>query len=676
MKKLITIIAMTCFMASISGAIYSQEVISGMVTDPAQSPIAGALIQAVPGNSTTSTDSKGRFELKLPIGTMAVVISKTSFVKKEISTLNLRQLVSVANQKKKIIHIQLQRAMTAENSQVKVTGLSALNDRMIIGRAQPSRPLGLSRYKRYYQNPSYPLPTESYAHQEENGFKSVSSAPLSTFSIDVDKASYSNIRRMIAGGQLPPTDAVRTEEMINYFDYHYDQPKGNQPINLISYMGTAPWNPKHQLIQIGVQGKKIPTGDLPASNLVFLIDVSGSMSSSNKLPLLITGFKMLTDQLRDKDRVAIVTYAGNSRTVLKSTVGSKKEKIKAALDQLKAGGSTNGSGGIKMAYAIAEKHFMKKGNNRVILASDGDFNVGPSSLADLEKLIVEKRKSGTYLSVLGFGMGNYKDDKMEKLADKGNGNYAYIDNSMEAQRVLLKEFGGTIFTIANDVKIQVEFNPVMVSAYRLIGYENRALAAEDFNQDTVDAGEMGSGQSVTALYEIILKGTQDDKWMPKVDPLKYQYNQQGSSTGNTQNGEWATIKLRYKKPGEKKSQLISQLVKGNNSTIHPAVLARENFQFAAAVAGLSMLLRHSDYVQGIDFNKVIHLAQQSKGQDMRGDRAGFIQLALAAKALQGNQAKNTPHIHYRTPPVGYKPGPKPLTNCLVPNPLSSTLIGD
>lgn len=656
MKKLIPILALIYVLVPFHSTVQAQEIISGVVTDPSQTPIAWAVIRAVPGNTTAGTNQQGLFEIKLPVKASTIEISHFSYEKKVIRIKHLVQLRSKDKTGKKILHIVLQPAAPANSEQVVVTGHSFPGAPHPLVGAAPGMTSRKNIRRLYYSGQAYPTATESYAHEAENKFKNVSSAPLSTFSIDVDKASYSNIRRFITKGQLPPKDAVRTEELINYFDYQYAQPEGHAPVTIYTYMGRAPWNQSHQLIQVGVQGKRIAATNLPATNLVFLIDVSGSMNAMHKLPLLITGFKMLTDQLRAQDRVAIVTYAGSSRTVLPATSGSKKEKIKAALDGLTASGSTNGAGGIEMAYQIAEKHFKEKGNNRVILASDGDFNVGPSSLADLEKLIIEKRKSGIYLSVLGFGMGNYKDDKMEQLADKGNGNYAYIDNSMEAQRVLLKEFGGTLFTIANDVKIQVEFNPALVAAYRLIGYENRSLAAEDFNQDTVDAAEIGSGQSVTALYEIIPAGAHD-QWTPELDPLKYQTKKCFTTTGNNLNeNELATIKLRYKRPGQSKSRLISHVVKtdsGQYVTGH-SQLQQENFQFAAAVAGFGMLLSGSDYVQDLNYDQLISRARKAKGEDERGDRAGFIQLAEAAQALQGNQAK------VKSSPTHYHPGPRPI----------------
>ena len=346
------------------------------------------------------------------------------------------------------------------------------------------------------------IDNESYTEIHENKFKLVKGSPLSTFSIDVDKASYSNVRRMINDGQSIPADAVKIEEMVNYFNYNYPQPTDEHPFSINTELVKTPWNSDTKLVRIGLQGKTYENEELPASNLTFLIDVSGSMSSQNKLPLLKSAFKLLVNQLRAKDKVSIVVYAGAAGVVLKPTSGENKEKIIAALDNLESGGSTAGGAGIELAYKLAESNFKKRGNNRVILSTDGDFNVGASSDKDMKQLIEEKRKSGVFLSVLGFGYGNYKDSKLEILADKGNGNHAYIDNMQEAQKVFGKEFGGTLFTIAKDVKIQVEFNPNKVQAYRLLGYENRLMADEDFIDDTKDAGELGSGHTVTALYEV------------------------------------------------------------------------------------------------------------------------------------------------------------------------------
>lgn len=461
--------------------------------------------------------------------------------------------------------------------------------------------------------------TESYAEISENIFRDVMKEPLSTFSIDVDKASYSNVRRFINNGQRPPADAVRIEEMINYFSYDYPQPRGDDPFDVFTEVAEAPWNNKHKLVHVGVQGKDIAIENLPPSNLVFLIDVSGSMSDPNKLPLVKQSFAMLVDKLRPEDYVSIVVYAGASGVVLEPTSGSEKRKIIDALDMLEAGGSTAGGAGLKLAYSLAKKHFKTNGNNRVILATDGDFNVGESSDDAMEKLITEKRKDGVFLTVLGFGMGNYKDSKMEVLADKGNGNYAYIDNITEARKTLVSEFGGTLFTIAKDVKIQVEFNPTKVKAYRLIGYENRLLKNEDFNNDKKDAGELGSGHTVTALYEIIPAGVKSEFF--DIDELKYQKEKQVSSS--KLDDEWLTVKLRYKKPDGDVSELIIEPV-GNVDV--PLAKASENLRWSASVAAFGMLLRESDYVKDFSYEEVAALAQSARGKDEEGYRAEFVNM--------------------------------------------------
>lgn len=468
---------------------------------------------------------------------------------------------------------------------------------------------------------------EGYAHIEENKFFTAKQEPLSTFSIDVDAASYSNVRRFIQQGSLPPAGAVRIEELINYFDYSYPQPVGDRPFSVNTELAVCPWNPKHRLALIGLQGKQSQADELPAANLVFLVDVSGSMNEPNKLPLVKTSLKLLTDQLRDRDKVAIVVYAGNAGLVLSATPGSEKEKIKDAIDHLEAGGSTAGGEGIALAYNVAEKNFIKGGNNRIILATDGDFNVGPSSDDALVRLIEKERGIGVFLSVLGFGMGNYQDDKMQQLADKGNGNHAYIDNFNEARKVLVKEFGSTLFTIAKDVKIQVEFNPAAVQAYRLIGYENRALAAEDFNNDKKDAGELGAGHRVTALYEIIPAGVTDE-FTTKVDPLKYQHS--SVAVDASSKDEWMTIKLRYKKPEGDKSQLITEALRGSALELESA---SASLRFASAVAEFGMLLRNSEYRQSSSWRQVISLARGAKESDADGYRSEFIGLAETANAL-------------------------------------------
>lgn len=456
--------------------------------------------------------------------------------------------------------------------------------------------------------------TEEYKAIYDNNFQNAIHTPLSTFSIDVDTASYSNLRRFINNGTLPPADAVRTEELMNYFTYEYQQPRGEQPFSVTTEMGDCPWEPKHKLVMIGLQGKNIPVEDLPPSNLVFLIDVSGSMSASNRLPLLKTTFKMLVKQVREQDKVSIVVYAGQAGLVLAPTAGSEKNTILAAIDNLHASGSTAGGEGIQLAYKIAKENFMAEGNNRVILATDGDFNVGVSSEGELTRLIEERRNDGIFLSVLGFGMGNVKDNKMETLADKGNGNYAYIDNALEAKKVMVSQFAGNLYTIAKDVKLQVEFNPAKVKSYRLIGYENRVLDKADFNNDKKDAGDMGAGHSVTAFYEII--PAESNEVRGTVDPLVYQQSQ------IVQSDEVLQVKIRYKKATEDVSTL---LVKGM-SDVHNPGLSSENFRFATAVAQYAMLLRNSEFKGQSSYQQVLEIARGAKGKDQEGNRAEFIKL--------------------------------------------------
>jgi Ca-activated chloride channel family protein len=436
------------------------------------------------------------------------------------------------------------------------------------------------------------------------------------------------VRRYLNNGQLPPAGAVRIEEMINYFHYQYPQPEGDKPFSINTEISDAPWNKDHKLVLIGLQGKKIPTENLPASNLVFLVDVSGSMQGPERLGLVKASMKMLVDQLREEDKVAMVVYAGAAGLVLPPTSGADKTKIKDAIDNLEAGGSTAGGAGIKLAYKTAKEYFVKGGNNRVILCTDGDFNVGESSDDAMERLIENERKSGVFLTVLGYGMGNYKDSKMQKLADKGNGNHAYIDGMSEAKKVLVNEFGGTLFTIAKDVKLQIEFNPAKVQGYRLIGYENRMLAKEDFNDDKKDAGELGSGHTVTALYEVIPAGIKDT-FLTKVDDLKYQKNKNDLSK-ESKTEEILTVKFRYKAPDGDVSKLIEHAVMDQHINI---AKTSDNFRFAASVAEFGMLLRNSDFKATASFSNVVRMAKSAKGNDEEGYRSEFIRMAENARLL-------------------------------------------
>jgi Ca-activated chloride channel family protein len=472
-----------------------------------------------------------------------------------------------------------------------------------------------------------PFNTEAYDHIEENRFRRVDADPLSTFSIDVDTASYANVRRFLSDGELPPAGAVRTEELINYFRFVYPEPSGRDPFSVTTELAACPWNPKHRLALIGLQGRSLDERDPAPRNLVFLLDVSGSMMPADKLPLVRTAMRMLTDVLTERDRVAIVVYAGASGLVLPSTSGDQKERIHQALGTLEAGGSTNGAEGIQLAYEVARRHFIRGGVNRVILATDGDFNVGVTNQSDLVRLIEQQRASGIFLSVLGVGTGNLKDSTMEKLADKGNGNYSYLDSVHEARKVLVREAGGTLETIAKDVKIQVEFNPREVAAYRLIGYENRLLNREDFNDDTKDAGEIGAGHSVTALYEIVSAGEEVDA--ADVDPLKYQRETRESNAARS--GELLTVKVRYKEPDGDTSQLLSRVLMNRPEPM------TANLGFASAVAEFGMLLRESPALGTASFASVRARAATFRGEDEEGYRAQFLQLVDRAASLKGQE---------------------------------------
>ena len=468
---------------------------------------------------------------------------------------------------------------------------------------------------------------EQYDEIVENQFIAVAADPLSTFSIDVDRASYSNMRRFIMqDGQLPPRDAVRIEELVNYFPYDYAEPDGDDPLAIHTEVAPAPWKPQHQLVRIGLQARRVKVENLPASNFVFLLDVSGSMMDENKLPLVKSAMRLLVNELRPKDHVAIVVYAGSAGLVLPSTSGDQKDKILDAIGGLEAGGSTAGGAGIRRAYDEAVANYIQGGNNRVILATDGDFNVGASSDADMVQLIEEKRRTGVFLTVLGVGEGNLQAAKMEKLADKGNGNYAYLDNIAEAQKVLVQELGGTLYTVAKDVKIQVEWNPARVRAYRLIGYENRLLRNEDFTDDKKDAGEVGSGHSVTALYEVVPVGVNTDVTIRMPDSLRYQRrNAQSTSAAGP---ELLFVKVRYKRPDGDESRLISQPVLAQAGQMPSA-----DFQFQAAVAEFGLLLRNSDFRGKAELGHVIAAAREARGRDPDGYRAEFVRLAEAVRGI-------------------------------------------
>ena len=611
MKKSIWILA-ALLVLSFGFVMPPSRIVTGKVSSADDGSAIPGVNVVLKGTSTgVVTNAQGNYTITVPEQGGTLVFSFIGYTSKELK-------IGMSN----TLNVTLALDQTSLN-EVVVSGYSTKARREFKKEKMGAPVQSEAMYDMAYVQPKdYHQPqgnTEEYDAINENIFHEATKNPLSTFSIDVDAASYSNIRRFINNGQQPPKDAVRIEEMINYFDYDYKQPKSEHPFEVITEISSAPWNDKHKLVHIGLQGKVIPTENLPPSNLVFLIDVSGSMDEPNKLPLLKASFKMLVEQLRAQDQVAIVVYAGAAGLVLESTSGSEKREIIEALDRLEAGGSTAGGAGINLAYKIAKEHFKTNGNNRIILATDGDFNVGESSNASMERLVEEKRKAGIFLTVLGFGMGNYKDSKMEILADKGNGNYAYIDNLTESRKVLVNEFGGTLFTIAKDVKLQIEFNPAKVKAYRLIGYENRMLKSEDFNNDKKDAGELGSGHTVTALYEIVPVGVASE--FEKIDELRYQKSEVAPTA--VRSNELMTIKLRYKKPDEDVSRLIVHPLVDNN-----ILLSRtsDNFRWSASVAAFGMLLRESSYCKDFTYDQVVRLASGSKGEDTEGYRIEFINM--------------------------------------------------
>ncbi len=491
--------------------------------------------------------------------------------------------------------------------------------------------------------PAEPVNRENYAHFDDNGIFRAAEIPVSTFSVDVDTGSYSLVRRILTGGQVPPRDAVRTEELVNYFDYDYPAPDSRDaPFSVTTEMGPAPWDAHARLLHIGIRGYEQDRAGMPPANLVFLVDVSGSMRSHDKLDLLKSSLKMLARQMRPRDRIAIAVYAGASGLVLESTPGSDSRRILAAIDQLSAGGRTHGAAGIRLAYAVARENFVPGGINRVLLATDGDFNVGTVNVEALRDLVAAERETGVTLTTLGFGRGNYNDHLMEQLADIGNGNYAYIDTLAEARKVLVEQMAGTLQTIASDVKIQVEFNPAVVAEYRLIGYENRVLAREDFNNDRVDAGDIGAGHTVTALYEIRLHG---DPGL-RIDPLRY-----GERDGRRLSfapprrpevAEVAFLRLRYKLPGHARSRLIEQPVRRAQGHDHPGYNS-DRFRFAAAVAAFGQMLRGGEHLGGMQWQDILELAASARGSDRGGYRGEFLHLVERAGALPHQYSRHDPY---------------------------------
>jgi len=626
MKKLVILI-LPLLLVLLAFRPVNSFTVTGKVTDETGAPMIGVFVQLKGTNKASATNQDGIYSIIVNSTKDVLIFSSVGYEKKEVK---IKGRTSVNVEMKPLL-------LLSEVVVTRTNKISAGNARLMRMPKTANMPQGYVDLNRGYQGGGFDedeMDREGYAPIVENAFRKTGDAPLSTFSIDVDAAAYSNMRRFIEQDKLPPAGAIRLEEMVNYFRYNYPQPTASHPFSVTTEIGDAPWNKTHKLLLIGLQGKTIPAGNLPPSNLVFLIDVSGSMQGPNRLGLVKSSMKLLVDQLREEDKVSIVVYAGAAGLVLPPTSGFQKTKIKDAIDNLQAGGSTAGGAGIRLAYKTARENFRKDGNNRVILCTDGDFNMGESSDDAMVRLVEEERKSGVFLTVLGYGMGNYQDAKMQLLADKGNGNHAYIDGLSEAKKVLVNEFGGTLFTIAKDVKLQVEFNPAMVAGYRLIGYENRLLANEDFNDDQKDAGEMGSGHTVTALYEIIPAGVSSE-FLRKVDTLKYQSPLQPLSPAS-HSGEWVTVKFRYKQPDGDKSILFEQAVPGNTATGGPG---SDNFRFASAVTEMGLLLRNSEYKQSADWDNLIARATSARGRDEEGYRAEFIRLATNAKRLAALQKK-------------------------------------
>ncbi|HEX5831122.1 MAG TPA: von Willebrand factor type A domain-containing protein, partial [Gemmatimonadaceae bacterium] len=600
--------------------------VTGRVADAGTGqPLAQARLQVVGTSASAVTDGDGRYRLRVnaPVG-------------RELTLRAQRIGYQMAERRVRVTgdSIAVDFALSQETlqlSEVMVTGAAAAPPSPLVqlhGKAagQPVRVRGTSSLGypelRAAREPGN---TESYAAIEEQPFLTVAGNPRSTFGIDVDRAAYGNIRRFINAGQRPPKDAVRIEELVNYFPYAYPAPGRAHPFSVTTEVAAAPWQPAHRIVRVGLQGRRIDLRSAPPNNLVFLVDVSGSMQSPDKLPLVKAALRLLVEQMRPRDRVAMVVYAGAAGLVLPSTPGDEKTRILAALDALEAGGSTAGGAGLRLAYDVAREHHLAEGNNRVVLATDGDFNVGLSSDAEMMRLVEERRRQGTFLTVLGFGTGNYKDSKLELLADRGNGNYAYVDDLAEARKVLVTEMGGTLVTIAKDVKVQVEFNPAAVRAYRLIGYENRALRDEDFADDTRDAGELGAGHAVTALYEVIPVGARSPVAVRGADPLRYQQPSRSREGSTTELG-W--VKLRYKPPTGDASRLLEQAIP--NAVARPSA----DLRFATAVAEFGLLLRDSEFKGSASLEAVLARAEGAVGDDPGGYRADFVRLVRRYQGLE------------------------------------------
>jgi Ca-activated chloride channel family protein len=628
MKRVLLMIA-PLILAALAFRPLVSHTITGTIRDEKGSPVPLATVHIKGSAQAVAADANGFYRITGTTDKGTLIVSAVGY-----------NTAYVRFHGETKLDIVLKSASAGE--EVVVTGYEKDKSPRIIVRGNRSitgtAPVPVNGTYGYYRDDEG-LDREGYDNITENRFHKVTDEPLSTFSIDVDAASYSNVRRILNSGMLPPAGAVRIEEMVNYFHYDYPQPKTDQPFSVTTEISDAPWNKAHKLVLIGLQGRMISTDNLPPSNLTFLIDVSGSMWSEDKLPLVKSALKLLVDQLRPQDKISMVVYAGAAGLVLSPTSGSDKTRIKDAIDKLEAGGSTAGGEGIRLAYKTAKENFEKDGNNRVILCTDGDFNVGESSDDAMERLIEEERKSGVFLTVLGFGTGNYQDAKMQKLADKGNGNHAYIDGIAEAKKVLVNEFGGTLFTIAKDVKLQLEFNPAKVQGYRLIGYENRMLAKEDFNNDKKDAGDMGSGHTVTALYEIIPVGVKSS-FLETVDTLKYQSNLQPFSS-TVYSIELMTVKFRYKAPDGDVSKLIEHAVNDDQKTIEST---SDNFRFAAAVAQFGMLLRNSEFKKDASYENVLTLARNAMGKDAEGYRSEFVKLVESARTIVAAHPRDSKEV--------------------------------
>jgi len=617
------LLAIVCMIFIFTANTFAQQIqVTGIVTDAqTHELIVGATVTEKGSKKGTVTDTKGRYTITTQHG-KKLVISFIGYEKKEVVVKSGYIDIALTPDQKALEEVVVVGYASQTKSSISGSiSVSDIADVKVSNYNQPSSfmPVMIKRIQ---------PDAEEYGSYKENRFLSAKEQALSTFSLDVDAASYGNMRRMINMGQKPPKDAIRVEELINYFSYDYPKPIGKDPVSINTETSICPWDATHRLVKIGVKAREIPSENLPASNFVFLLDVSGSMDTPNKLELVKSSIKLLTNNLRKTDRVAIVVYAGAAGVVLESTEGTDKQKIMEAVDGLHAGGSTAGGAGIQLAYKIAERNFIENGNNRIVLCTDGDFNVGVSSNNELESLIESKRKTGVYLTVLGYGMGNYKDDKLQILAEKGNGNHAYIDNIQEANKVLVNEFGSTMYTVAKDVKIQVEFNPAQVNAYRLIGYESRLLNKEDFNDDTKDAGELGSGHTVTALYEIIPAGVKNT--YGGVDNLKYQTN--NNTTNNVQpdnSSELLTVKLRYKLPKSDSSNKMEVPVLMSDINKKPSA----DFKFIMAVSMFGQLLRESDFKGNSSYDKVIELANNGIGTDTHGYRREFVRLVESVNQL-------------------------------------------